>query len=145
MNNTEQEDIAIDNGLEHKQVPIMENGEEIFKVDEKLQSLIQMLNNHEIYTYNSCQDNIEDTVWIEYDLGSWVYITTLAYDNKSHDLYNFMEEVCHVLLLSSDDGQPDENDEYWIPGENLIWSASVRFHKELLPDFELLIGKLLGE
>jgi len=145
MNSNEQIDTSIVSGLEHKQMPIMEDGEEIFQVDEKLQSLIQFLWDQDIFTYNSCQDNVHDTVWIEYELNSWIYISTIAYKNKSLELFHFIEEACHVLLLSTDDGELDENDEYWISGENLIWSASVRFHKELLPDFEELIRNVLDE
>jgi hypothetical protein len=129
---------------EHKQVPIMEDGEEIFQVDKKLQSLIQFLCDQEIYTYNSCQDNVGDTVWIQYDLESWMYITNVAYNSDNYELFQFIEEICQVLLLSSDDGNMDENDEYWIPGKNLIWSASVRFPKELLSEFEQLIRDLLN-
>ena len=43
MSSKKQEDITIDKGLKHKQVRIIEAGKEIFRVDEKLQSLIQML------------------------------------------------------------------------------------------------------
>ena len=145
MSNTEQADTAIDNGLEHRQVPITEDGKEIFKVDEKLQSLIQFLNDQELYTYNSCQDNVEDTVWIQYDLGSWIHITTIAYDNKAYELLEFIQEICLIELTFQDDGRPDKNDEYWLPGENLIWGTSVRFPKELLPEFEQLIRDLFGE
>ena len=129
---------------EHKQVPIMYEGEELFQVDEKLQSLIQFLSDRDIETFNSCQDNTGDTVWIEYDLESWMYITTLAHKNNADELMEFIIEICEILLLSFDDGYVDENDEY-IHGEGLIWSASVRFSKELLPEFEQLIRGLFNE
>ena len=128
---------------EHKQAPIYADGEVIFSVDEKLQTLIQYLNDNDIYTYNSCEGNVNDTCWIEYYLGSWLEITEMAFRTQSQELYRFIEDACKVLLLSTDDGMLDENDEYWIEGENLIWSASVRFSKELLPDFEALVKSTL--
>lgn len=111
--------------LEHKQAPIYEDGKIIFSVDEKLQTLIQCLYDNDIYTFNSCEDNVKGTCWIEYDLGGWLEITEMSFGTESQDLYRFIEEECQVLLLSTDDGSPDENDEYWIEGENLVWSASV--------------------
>jgi hypothetical protein len=61
------------------------------------------------------------------------------------ELYDFIEEECEVLLLSRDDGQPDENDEYWIEGENLIWTASVRFPKQYLKAFEQYVRSTLDD
>ncbi len=130
---------------QHKQAPITENGEVIFSVDVKLQSLIQFFSDNNIFTFNSCQDNVKKTCWIEYELGDWIKITEMAFRIESRDLYQFIEEECQVLLLSSDDGQPDENDEYWLEGENLIWTASVRFRKELLPKFEALVRSTFAE
>ena len=52
-------------GLEHKQAPILYEGEVIFKVDHRLQSLIQFYVDHGILTCNSCQDNVGETTWIE--------------------------------------------------------------------------------
>ena len=75
---------------------------------------------------------------------SWMEITTTAFNSEVRSLYDFIEEECEVLLLSTDDGQPDETDEYWIDGENLIWSASVRFPKEYLTNFEGLLRGALG-
>ena len=40
---------------EHKQVPILEEGKEIFQVDKGLQSLIQFLWDRELVTIKSCQ------------------------------------------------------------------------------------------
>jgi hypothetical protein len=131
--------------LEHKQAPIMEENEVAFYVDEKLQSLIQFFYDNGIETFNSCQDNVEDTCWIEYLLDDWMAINEAAFRNESQDLYRFIEEYCDVRLLNTDDGCPDENDEYWIEGENLIWSASVRFSKELLPDYEEILRKTFAE
>jgi len=129
--------------LEHKQVPIVEDGEEIFTVDENIQSLMQYFCDVNIITYNSCQDNSGRRIWVEYDLESWIYIKTLAYKSESYELVQFIDEICQIDLLSCDDGHPDENDEHWIPGENLIWSASVRFPRNFLPEFEALIRELI--
>lgn len=125
---------------EHKQVPIIVDGEALFSVDEKLQSLIQFYFDNDILTFNSCQHNVRKTCWIEYELTDWMYITEMAFRSEPRDLHQFIEEECDVNLLSHDDGHPDENDDnYWIEGEELVWSASVRFPKELLPTFESLV------
>jgi hypothetical protein len=125
--------------LEHKQAPITYEGEVIFTVDEKLKSLIQFFVDKGIETFNSCEDNTNGNAWIAFELEDWMFINEIAFSNESRDLNDFIEEQCEVLLLSGDDGEPGENEEYWIEGENLIWSASVRFPKELLEDFEQLI------
>ena len=86
--------------------------------------------------------NVEGTCWIQFELVDWIEIET-AFSTQSQDLYRFIEEECHVELRSRDEGEPDENDEYWIEGENLIWSASVRFPKERLRTFEKVIRTTL--
>lgn len=125
--------------LEHKQAPITYEGEIIFTVDEKLQSLIQFFVYKGIETFNSCEDNTNGNAWIAFELEDWMFINEIAFRSEPRDLYAFIEEQCEVELRSQDDGEPDENDEYWIEGEHLIWGASVRFPKELLDDFEQLI------
>ena len=119
----------------HKQVPIMVEGEVEFYVDEKLQSLIQFLSDKKILTFNSCQDNVYGTTWIECYLFDWLDLVDIAFKSESRDLYDFIQEECDVRLLSCDDGHPDKNDEYWIEGDEQIWSASVRFPKEYLKKF----------
>lgn len=130
---------------EHKQASIVVDGEVLFSVDEKLQSLIQFFVDNEIYTFNSCQDNVRGTCWIEYELSDWIDISETSFRSESQDLYRFIEDECEVILLSTDDGHPDEEDVYWIEGENLIWSASVRFPKKLLPTFEALMRATLAD
>ncbi len=137
--------MSASSSLQHKQAPIIENGEIIFSVDEKLRSLIQFYWDNDILTFNSCQDNVRKTCWIEYELSDWISISEMSFKSPSQDLYRFIEEKCKVLLLSTDDGEPDENDEYWIEGDNLIWSASVRFSKNLLPTFEALVRSTFAE
>ena len=129
----------------HEQAPIIVNAEVLFWVDEKLQTLIQFLWDNNVKTYNSCEDNVEGTCWVEYQLADWIEISEIAFRSVPQDLYLFIEEECDVKLQSCDDGQPDENDEYWIDGDNLIWTASVRFPKELLPTFESVIKATLVE
>lgn len=130
---------------EHKQAPIMDDGEVIFSVDEKLQSLIQFYWDHGVETFNSCEDNGRDTCWIEYALEDWMAICETAFRSEQRELHEFIQDACLVELLFTDDGHPDDDDdEYWIEGENLIWSASVRFPKELLPDFESMIRDLFS-
>jgi hypothetical protein len=131
--------------LKHKQAPIIVDGEITFSVDVKLQSLIQFLWDNDIFTFNSCQHNVRDTCWIQYDLGDWLEMSEISFRSESQSLYQFIEDECEVLLLSSDDGYMDENDEYWLPGENQMWSASVRFHKKLIPDFEKIIRSTLTD
>jgi len=125
--------------MEHKQAPITYDGEVVFEVDEKLQGLIQFLWDKGLTTFNSCEDNTKGNAWIEFELEDWAAINEIAFLSESREFVEFVEEACEVKLLSFDDGHPDENDEYWIEGENLIWSASVRFPKELLENFEQLI------
>ena len=125
--------------LKHIQAPIYEDGEVVFQVDKKLQSLIQHYWDHGIETFNSCENNVRDTCWIQYLLEDWMFINETAFQLKSRGLSDFIVEKCEVLLLNADDGHPDENDDYWIEGENLIWTASVRFPRKLLPEFETLI------
>lgn len=115
----------------------------IFAVDEKLQPLIQCYVDHDIVTFNSCQDNVNGTCWIQYGLGDWIMLSELAYQ-QSKELYEFIEQSCNVSLSCWDNGYQDDADENWIAGDHLIWSASVRFPKELLPDFERLVRAMLA-
>ncbi len=131
--------------LEHKQAPIKFEGEIIFSVDKKLQKLIQFFFDNGIVTFNSCEDNVEGTCWIEYDLDDWIAMSEISFRSESQDLYRFIEEECDVKLHSSDDGHPDESDEEWIEGDDLIWTASVRFPKERLRAFEKLIRATFAE
>ena len=129
----------------HKQAPIMYEGDVIFTVDEKLQSLIQFLWDKNILTFNSCEDNVRGAAWIEYSLVDWMDIEEIAFRSGARELYEFIQEECEVKLLSCDDGHLDDKDEYWIDGENLIWSASVRFPKEYLKMFEQYMRETLGD
>ena len=130
---------------EHKQSPIYVDDELVFTVDEKLQSLIQFLTDNEIITFNSCQDNVQGSCWIEYSLRDWLELSEISFQSEAKELVQFIEDECEVLLLSCDDGCPGKNNKYWITGENLIWSASVRFHKKLIPEFEEIIRATLED
>ena len=120
----------------HKQVPIKHEGEVVFSVDEKLQCLMQFLWDIGIETFNSCEDNVRGTTWIQYALDDWMVINEIAFRSEARELREFIEEECEVLLLSREDGYLDENDEYYIESDALIWTASVRFPKEYLLEFE---------
>jgi hypothetical protein len=130
---------------EHKQSPIFVDGVVVFSVDEKLQSLIQFLTDTKINTFNSCQEDDRESCWIEYDLEDWLKISEISFRSESQSLYQFIDAYCEVLLLMCNDGCHDENVEYWHSGDNLIWSASVRFHKKLIPDFEKVVRAALTE
>ena len=129
--------------MEHNQVPVRYEDKTVFSVDEKLQSLIQFLFDNGYETFNSCEDNVEDTTWIQFGLDHWKLINEIAFRSRPHDLYDFIEEQCFVELRSGDDGHPDEADEYWIEGSSIYWTASVRFPKENLELFEQLIRTTL--
>ena len=70
-------------------------------------------------------------------------VTTAAFHSKARDLYNFIEDECQIFLLVTDDGQPDENEEDLLEGDELIWAASVTFPKERLVEFEGLLRETL--
>jgi hypothetical protein len=129
--------------VDHTQAPITISDEIVFHVDENLQSMIQFLVDRGVCTYNSCQDSSGGTCWIEYDLLDWMEIVNAAFRSSARDLYQFIEEECEVKLHAFDDGHPDENDDYWIEGEDLLWSASVRFPKDMLGRFEKLMQTTL--
>lgn len=124
----------------HKQVPIVKDGERIFEVDEKLQSTIQLLIDNWIATFNSCQDNVRGTCWIEFELDGWKYLVNTFFKSPEQLLYRYVEDHCEVKLNFYDNGHYDSEDEdLWIEGEELNWSASVRFSKEDIPLFESLL------
>lgn len=124
---------------EHKKAPITYEGEVIFSVDEKLQSLIQFFVDKGIETFHCCENSVDGAAWIEFALEDWQTITELAFHGEARELVKFIEEKCEVLLLSVDDGHPDDRDDRWIEGETLVWIASVAFPSELLAEFEQLI------
>ena len=68
-----------------------------------------------------------------------------VFHGRSYELREFIEGACEVKLHFQDDGFPDENDEFWIEGGSLIWTASVRFPKECLKDFEQMLQGILGD
>lgn len=131
--------------VQHSQAPIINDGEVIFSVDKKLQSLIQFYFDHGIQTFNSCENNVENTCWIAYELSDWMFLTEISFASETQELYQFIEEQCKVLLLSQDNGHLDENEEHWIEGDELIWSASVRFSNALISDFEKIVRATFAE
>jgi len=130
---------------EHKQTPIIVDGVVVFSVDKKLQNLIQFLTDNKIHTFNSCQNDELGTCWIEYDLSDWLKISEISFRSESQSLYHFIQDECEVLLTSCDDGYSDEYEDFWHIGDNLIWSASVRFNKNLINKFEEIIRASLED
>ena len=116
----------------HPQVTL--NG---IKIDKGLEDLMATLWSQGITTYNSCIENTLDengevTTWLEVDLADWQKLVSRAF-HIDKELYHWVEENCKVNLLSDDDGMLDPEDEdQWIEGDYLIWSASVRFPRKLL-------------
>ena len=124
--------------LEHRQSSIRVNDGIGFTVDTKLQGLIQYLWDSEIFTFNSCEDNVRNKSWIEFELDCWIELYEIVF-RHGRELYEYIIEKCEVTLLAQDDGRLDQENKYWIEGDNLIWSASVRFPKEEINLFEDLV------
>jgi hypothetical protein len=126
----------------HKQVPILRDGETIFTVDEGIHSLLQYLFDKGIQTFNSCEANFDDYIWVEYKLEDWMGITSRAFQGNTYELMEFIEMKC-ALDLGYDTGCIDEDDN-WIEYDDLIWTAGIRFPKEELEIFEQLLRETLG-
>ena len=118
----------------HKQVEVFGTS-----IDAGLEGLMTGLWHHGARTLNSCVENIPNKdgdiqTWFEVDLNDWTRIVGRAL-LVNRDLYDFIEEHCDVQLLSFDlsfdDGCLTEDGE-WIEGDYLMWSASVRFPRQLL-------------
>ena len=121
----------------------MQDGEVVYTVDEKLQGLVQYLLDNGFETYHSCEDDIDGMTFIEYAIDDWIAITEIAFRNSNRELFEFMLEQCDVLMQPFDDGSPDDRNEHWVEGENLVWIASVTFPSEQLPRFEGLVRSVL--
>lgn len=57
-------------------------------------------------------------------------------------LYEFFISECAINLLFDDNGYLDENDEYWIEGNDIDFSISLRFNKEFLSEFTEAVQEL---
>ena len=126
-----------------KRVPFVDHGKDISSVEEEFQSIIQFLWDREIDAFDWCMDNEWGIASIHFELFCWMRVTTAAFHSKARDLYNFIEDECQIFLLVTDDGQPDENEEDLLEGDELIWGASVTFPKERLVEFERLLRETL--
>ena len=77
-----------------------------------------------------------DRIW--YVFISWIGPKSLGLRTcqmaYSH-LYDFLQCECDNSVCLNDDGHPDEDDIYWVPGENIYLSCSVRFPMNLLDEF----------
>jgi hypothetical protein len=127
----------------HKKAQILSSRGLSLFVDEELQSLMQFYADNDIQIWGSNHDR-NGFCWIEYALFQWMEIIEWAFQSDSKELFDFIEEKCVVKLQSMDDGDLDPNDEdNWIEGDNLVWSSTVEFDRDLLPTFEALIKSTL--
>ena len=129
--------------IEHKKAPITRDGEVVYSVDEKLQRLVQFLLDNGIETYHSCEDDIDGMTFIEYPLDDWIAINEIAFRNPDRELYLFIQDQCDAFTQCFDNGYPDDGEDRWIEGEDLVWIAAVTFPSHYLPRFEKLIRKHL--
>ena len=79
------------------------------------------------------------------DLDDWMMLSNISFKSAEQSLYRFIEKDCQVLLLSHDDGNLDASEDCWIQGKELIWSASVRFPKKLITEFEAFMVQTIAE
>jgi hypothetical protein len=111
-------------------------------VDEGLATLLSVLWDRGCRTYNSCQHNVPDPngvvqAWIELDASDWQRIVTRSF-YVDRELYEFIEEFVTVQLLHTDTGYPDPESDDWIEGDDLFWTASIRFPSRLIGTAERL-------
>jgi len=136
----------MNSNTEHKQVKTYYKDDQIF-VDEMLQGLIQFFFDNDIYTVNSCQNINGGKVWIEFFYYDWFKIIQVAYKlnlSHEHELYYFAQENCNVNLHANDDGYLDEANDEWVEGNEIMWTASIRFPAPLLSKFEELIRNVVS-
>lgn len=92
--------------LKHKQAPIFEEGEVIFHVDEKLQSLMQFFWDTGIQTLNSCQDNVRGTCWIEFEMTDWMMLSDISFKSAEQTFTDLSKSTakfccCHKMTAIS--------------------------------------------
>ena len=93
-------------------------------------------------TYNSCENNFGQ-IWIEFGNISFERLVQRAHDSYKNaisyteNLGEFLETSCETRVTWSDDGCPNDEDE-WIPGETIEFYISVRFDRGLLDTFTKL-------
>lgn len=126
------------NKYDHKQIDV-EYNDAIITVDEGIVELLTMIWKEGYETFNSCQNNFGN-IWIEFDMYSFHELVQKARDYEtdqmtSAHLYDFLQCECDNSVCLNDDGHPDEDDIYWVPGENMYLSCSVRFPMNLLDEF----------
>ena len=101
-----------------------------FPCDEKIFKLVSMLNDHRFYTANSCQDNIYNLAWIEFQ--SWDIIRKFkllipddfgyVYDENCpswrfpKENITIVEKLIETLLMPVTLGRRDVSDGISLPG-----------------------------
>jgi len=86
-------------------------------------------------------------VWIEFFYYDWFKIIQVAYKlnlSHEHELYYFAQENCNVNLHANDDGYLDEANDEWVEGNEIMWTASIRFPAPLLSKFEEVIRNVVS-
>ena len=77
--------------LAHKQALVLDrDGNAVFPVDEGIQSLVQYLFDKGIQTFNSCEANFDEYIWVEYKLEDWMGITSRAFQGNTYVLMQFI-------------------------------------------------------
>ena len=122
----------------HKQVSVDYFGD-IIEVDEGIVDLLQMIWKSGFDTLLSCEDNIDNCIWINFELSDFKRIMKSAYSMKREGgIYDFVQEKSHSIYFHfHDDGCTDETDN-WIQGDNLYFDVSLRFNKDLKNEFMVL-------
>ena len=121
--------------FKHKQVNVVCFGDNI-EVDEGIADLLQMIWKSGFMTFLSCEDNIDNCIWINFPLSDFKSILRIAYKIKPYDgLLDFIDNKTHSVKFQwADDGYVDDTDN-WINGDNLEFDVSLRFDKSLKNEF----------
>lgn len=103
-------------------------------VDEQMVNILELLWDHGLTTYNSCQDNF-GTIWIEFDLDSYNALCIELQDSKQ--LADYMASTANVEC------REDEDDQQKSFLERLVL-VSLRFPKEDLQWLEVQLAAAFG-
>lgn len=127
----------------HKQVSVDYFGADI-EVDEGISDLLQMIWKSGFRTEMSCEHNIDNCIWICFELSTfkniireaWKYNFSSNQKPYSAGLYYFITNKTHSKeLIWNDNGFPNNDDSDWIPGDQLYFEVSLRFNKSLKVEF----------
>lgn len=137
--------------VEHEQVGVWLKDYGFVEVDKGIEDIIQNLCHWGFHTNNSCRDNF-GKIWIafsSFEAIETIYQMALTdhlknYSEKGFDtLYQFLQDKCEIDLVFDDECIFDPNNENTVISTGRIeHSISVRFDKELLPQFRRLFFEL---